>query len=148
MNLASIQFPVFNPYGSATIEIYISGCNRNCLNCCNFELQNFSYGKKLIVKELIKELKKREKLFEIISIVGGDLLCQKEEEAKALVIALRDAFPIIPLWLFTGEDEKQKIPDWCFNYFNVIKYGKYIEKEKQKGFPASKNQKIWKNPFK
>jgi hypothetical protein len=141
VNIAGVIFPVFNPYQKATVEIYISGCYMKCPSCHNKELQDFKYGEKLNKEKLISYLIEREDLFSIVSITGGELLDQNKEEAKAISYWIIHALPGKKFWLFTGK-EKQDIPDWVFEYFDVVKIGCYREEEKQEGFPASKNQKV------
>lgn len=146
MNIAGIQFPVFNPYQKATIEIYISGCSKGCIGCHNPELQDFKYGKKLNKDEIITYLMEREKLFSILAFTGGEWLDQNLEEVKDIIYWIIHALPDygnkkIEFWLFTGK-EKFQIPNWCFEYFDKIKIGCYEEKLKQEGFPASSNQKL------
>ena len=144
MNLVELQYPVFKPYNTPTLEIYLAGCTRNCKGCCNPELQDFNVGKPLIIEDLIEYLKPRIMLFKVISIVGGDLLCQNEEDALKLIVGLKTAFPTQGFWLFTGLPTLEQMPKWCFYNFDVIKYGEYKEELKQEGFPASSNQQIWK----
>jgi hypothetical protein len=148
VNLAGIQFPVFNPYGKSTVEIYISGCYMKCPSCHNKELQDFKYGEKLDKNKLVSYLIQREGLFSIVAITGGELLDQDKKEAQDLVYWLIHACPDIygddrriKFWLFTGK-EKQDIPDWVFEYFDIVKMGCYKVNKKQEGFPASKNQKV------
>jgi organic radical activating enzyme len=141
MKLAAIQFPVFNPYQKAAIEIYISGCKAGCVNCHNKELQNFNYGKNLDIEELIGYLKVRELFFDIISITGGDLYFQDEIEAMHLCSTLKLCFPDKELWLFTGAELNQ-VPNWYLKIFTYIKSGVYDENVRQEGFPASRNQKL------
>jgi len=143
MNIASVQWPVFNPYVDATIEIYVSGCYRNCEGCHNPELHDFDIGEMLDTELLIENLLTKNHLFSIISISGGDLLCHPEEEAILLVEALKFAFPEKKLWLFTGENNFNNIPSWAREKFDVIKYGAYIKELSQVGFPSSTNQQIW-----
>jgi len=154
MNIASIQWPTFNPYGKATVELYVSGCNRRCKNCHNPELQNYNYGESINFENLINYLKDREKLFSIISITGGDLLEQKESEAEELILKLKENFPHKEYWLFTGAtfeefvDIEEQTGDilfvWIKKYFDYIKVGPYKEELKQEGFPSSSNQKLLK----
>jgi len=144
MKIASVQFPVFNPYKVATAEIYVSGCTRNCCGCHNPELANFEYGEELDIDKLITRLNERKELFKAISISGGDLLCHSQEDAFKLAFKLKGAFPDKEFWLFTGENEFSNIPTWATAIFDVIKYGKYMQDLKQDCFPASSNQKIWK----
>jgi anaerobic ribonucleoside-triphosphate reductase activating protein len=145
MNIASIQFPCFNPYMEPTIEIYVSGCNRKCKGCHNPELQNFNYGEPLDLEKLINYLKEREELFTSISITGGDLLEQNSNEAYIFITELRLNFPNKMLWLFTGA-EKEEVLSYklLINNFDFIKVGKYIVELEQEGFPTSVNQELLK----
>lgn len=141
MNIAAVQFPVFNPYGKSTVEIYVSGCYMKCPKCHNPELQNFEYGEKLDKGKLISFLIQRENLFRVVSITGGELLDQNKKEAEDIAYWIIHALPKAEFWLFTGK-ERQDIPDWVFRHFDKVKLGCYKEDEKQEGFPASKNQKL------
>jgi anaerobic ribonucleoside-triphosphate reductase activating protein len=148
MNLGGIQFPVFSPYGKPTIEIYISGCGRYCNGCHNPELQNFDYGTLLNTDWLIKYLKEREELFDIISFTGGDLLENAERVFDGflnewLIKLLQIAFPNKEFWLFTGATQEE-LPQWTKELFDYIKVGRYDETLKHDGFPASSNQKLLK----
>jgi len=142
MNISSIVFPIFKPYDKAAIEIYIAGCYRACPGCCNPELQDFNFGSPLVWEEVEAHLKERESLFEVISILGGDLMCQPLREAREFIDNIKTAFPNKELWLFTGSELTDLLP-WVFWKFDVIKYGSYKQELKQEGFPASTNQKLW-----
>lgn len=139
MNLGGIVFPAHSPYDGIAYEIYPSGCTRNCPGCHNPELQDFNYGEYLDIAKLIEDIKSKEKWIDIISFLGGDLLCHPKYEAMLLVIAIKSAFPDKKLWLFTGATEEE-LPKWVKEIFDVIKVGKYIQKLHQDGFPASSNQ--------
>jgi len=143
MKIGGEVFPAFQPYIKPAYEIHISGCTRNCLGCQNPELQDFNYGEELDVNEYIKKLKKRTKFYEVISILGGDLLCQDFFEAENFARMLRVAFPKKDLWLFTGE-KIHLVPRWAKEVFDYIKVGEYKEEMKQEGFPASTNQQLLK----
>ena len=143
MNLGGEIFPAFNPYNKPTYEIHISGCTRKCKGCHNKELQNFNFGSPLNLDSYIPNLIKKEKFFDAISIVGGDLLCQKEEDALEFISLLRKHFPDKDLWLFTGATEEE-LPLWAKELFDYIKVGCYKEELKQIGFPSSSNQKVLK----
>lgn len=143
MNLAALQWPCFVPYQEATVEIYLSGCKgRNCKGCHNPELRDFNFGKKLDYEEVLKYLEQRVDLFKIISITGGDPLLQDLDELHKFIAFLTTHFPLKLFWLFTGA-EFEEVPEWCKKSFAVIKTGIYNVNEKQEGFPASKNQKVW-----
>jgi organic radical activating enzyme len=139
MNIAGTIKDAINAYDAIAYEIYVSGCTRNCKGCHSPELQDFSYGEKLDTRKLMDNMHKEEGWFDIISIIGGDLLCQDEYEAIEFVLDLKLEFPNKKFWLFTGADE---VPLLWLHLFDVVKYGRYDESQKQNGFPASKNQKI------
>jgi anaerobic ribonucleoside-triphosphate reductase activating protein len=143
MHIGGIQFPVFKPYKKAAYEIYVSGCKRNCHDCHNPELQNFNFGEKLDLNKLIIDIKKVKNLVEIISITGGDLLCNDPIKSEKLAGNIRVNFTDKELWLFTGANKKE-CPDWVWKLFDVVKLGHYDHKTRTGGFPASKNQKILK----
>ena len=143
MKIGGEVFPAFNPYNKSTYEIHVSGCTRKCKGCHNSDLQDFTFGENLDLNEYIKKLRKRAKFYDIIAILGGDLLCQEFDEARAFAIQLRTAFRKKELWLFTGE-EIHGVPKWAKEVFDYIKTGPYMEKFKQEGFPASSNQKLLK----
>jgi anaerobic ribonucleoside-triphosphate reductase activating protein len=140
MNIAAIQFPVFTPYKLPTVEIYVSGCTNYCTDCHNEELWDFNYGEKLNIEKLLNYLLERQDLFDCISILGGDLLCQDESDAVNLMWNLHFYFKgKKEFWLFTGKDS---FPEWCNNYFDYIKLGKYIPELTTAGFPSSSNQQL------
>ncbi len=141
MNLAKIQFPVFNPYIKSAIEIYISGCFRRCVNCHNKELQDFNYGEFLEVEHVISYLKERQHLFSIISITGGDILCHPFFPAFEFVSNLKNVFSDKEFWLFTGAEITSIVSDWK-KIFDKIKTGVYDERLRVEGFPASSNQRL------
>lgn len=142
MNLASLQFPTFKPYQAATIEIYISGCNRKCEGCHNPELHDFNFGKPLVTRELLLYIHARVDLIKNIALLGGDLLQQDLEEALFLVGLLRLNFPDKKLWLFTGA-EREECPEWVWNLFDVVKTGRFdkeVYNEVEEAFPITNNQ--------
>jgi hypothetical protein len=143
MNIAEVIYPVFNPYKKPACEVYVSGCSRKCKECHNPELQNYYFGEELNIIELISKLKEAERLFDIISITGGDLLCQDDGTARLFVSQIKINFPIKEYWLFTGAD-RSGLSNWVYYNFDYIKIGKYDYTLKKEGFPSSANQKLLK----
>jgi anaerobic ribonucleoside-triphosphate reductase activating protein len=142
MNLAGVIFPALNVYDGVAVEIYISGCYRNCPGCHNKEMQNFNYGQFLNINKLVQYLKEREEWFDVIAFLGGDILCQPNLVSGGLITILSRQFPKKKFWLFTGA-ELSEVPQWAKDYFNVIKCGKYIEELATNDFPTSSNQKLY-----
>lgn len=122
MKLAGTEFNLLD----GTFDIFVSGCYRECKGCFNPEAQDFNFGEELNVEVLIKKIKEHNNLIKSIRIMGGDLLCQDEIIALDFSTVLFKEFPEKDLVLYTGE-YKDNIPKWCFELFNAIKYGPYIE---------------------
>jgi len=141
MKLAGLQFPVFNPYNQPTIEIYISGCNKTCDGCCSPELKDFDYGDELVLDVIGRYFAKNAGMYDVVSVLGGDLLEQDETEAEEFSKYLRTCLAQkgIKMWLFTGHND---VPDWCKLYYDVIKYGEYDKSKGQGVFPSSSNQTV------
>jgi anaerobic ribonucleoside-triphosphate reductase activating protein len=140
MYISGVIPHAINAYdGNIACEIYVSGCSRNCRNCHNKEMQNFTNGKYYTVKELYKYIEEYKEWFDVISFLGGDLLCN--DDGESYIQYLKYKLPTVPLYLFTGA-EKEELPSYVYRYFDWIKYGPYMEQLKKKGFPSSSNQKI------
>ena len=138
MNLAGTEFNV----DTGIFDIFVSGCNIKCPDCFNPEAQDFNFGEKLDSTSLVNKIKENEQLIKSIRIMGGDLLSQDEKRALLLAFSLKWSFNFITLILYTGEEEKN-IPNWCYEYFDQIIYGKYIKELKcENPLYGSSNQKI------
>ena len=135
-----------NAYDGVAVEIYVSGCTRGCTGCHNPELQNFDYGILLNEENLQKlkiELLTKSKWYDIISILGVDLLCQTREDAEGFSRFLKHYWSDKTLYLFTGADFDD-LPKWVFDVYDIIKCGVYVQELHQYTFPASSNQRIFK----
>ena len=139
MNIAGFVPNATNAYDGVAFEIYVSGCTSNCKGCHNPELQNFSFGREYRVDKLLMKLEESRGWFDIIAWLGGDLLDQPDAEEYARLV--KNMHQNTPMYLFTGKEYKD-IPKWCFELFDWIKFGPYIEELKQEGFPSSSNQGI------
>lgn len=144
MNIGGIIWDAVNIYDNVAVEIYISGCNHKCPNCHNPEMQDFNYGTTLYYLNLFIELYLKKEWFDIVAILGGDLLCQPLDESKDFIFWLKQQFSDKKLWLFTGKncEEIKEIAPWCFEYFDVIKTGRYIKELPPGDRLASSNQKL------
>lgn len=105
---------------------------------------DFKYGKPLKIEDIIGDIRKQEQEYgleyDIISILGGDLLCHPTRDAMLLAVNLKLSFRNKNFWLFTGANS---LPVWAYDVFDVIKYGEYKEElSTNGGFPASSNQKV------
>jgi organic radical activating enzyme len=125
MNIAGTEYSL----QTKSFDIFVSGCNRDCLGCFNPEAQDFNYGEPLDNNRFAEIMTKitDNDLIENIRIMGGDLLEQPNDEAYGFIYSLFWTMPKHKkLILYTGAEFKE-IPQWCFNLFNAIKYGRYIK---------------------
>lgn len=141
MKIAGTQL-AFNPYNKACYEIYVAGCNHHCPKCHSPQLWNFNNGVE-ITDDFFKNIIEKQEFYDVISLLGGDLLSQNEHDAFWFVLKLRTLFPTKEIWLFTGQDGEE-LPSWCLEFFDYIKVGRYDETLKQADFPASSNQRLLK----
>jgi anaerobic ribonucleoside-triphosphate reductase activating protein len=146
VKINSIVFPSYNSSDGISVDIFLSGCNREpkCKNCHNPELWNFDNGNDINYEEIIRWLKIKNELFDNVIIMGGEPLDQKD-----LVVLLEKIYKIKPIWLYTSY-ELDEIPKQIEKYCSYIKTGRYDETQLSKnnivyGIKlASKNQKIYK----
>jgi len=120
MNLAGTEYTL----ESKSFDIFVSGCTRNCPGCCNPEAQAFDFGSPLMLYDLMNKIRDSSNIIDNIRIMGGDLLCQDEVEACGFIGFLTGLNK--KLILYTGA-EFNEIPQWCFELFDAIKYGRYIQ---------------------
>ena len=145
MNIAGVNPNATGPYDGVAYEIYVSGCTLHCKYCQNPELQWFEYGTpwKTMRSTIASDLLDLKGWYDCVSILGGDLLSQDRNEAREFINEIK-SMTSVPIWLFTGYDV-DRIPKWVWKEFDVVKYGPYVDELKQEGFPASSNQRIWRN---
>lgn len=144
MNIAATQFSL----QTKSFEIYLSGCNRHCLNCHNPELQNFDIGENYYSKldDILGKIHEFSCIIENIWILGGEPLDQDIEELNNLLIILRRTNKKI--WLFTGY-EFLDVSTLTIKLIDFLKTGEYDEIKlvddniQYKIKLPSSNQKIW-----
>lgn len=142
--IVSTQFNLRN----RALEIYFSGCKRNCYGCHNPELQDFNKGIDYYkwLKQINLKLVEFDSIIDNVWILGGEPLDNDYWNIFEVILHIPKDKQI---WLFTGYDFEEvplifKI--WC----NYIKCGAYIEELKtsdniQYGIKlATSNQKIYK----
>ena len=134
MNIAGTEYTL----KEKAFDIFVSGCTRNCIGCFNPEAQSFDFGEKLDSKKIIRKIIEHDAVIDVIRVMGGDLLCQKESEAYIFSLVLKRSLK--KLHLYTGA-ELSEVPKWALNLFDVIKTGTYEESLKQTKDLASSNQK-------
>jgi anaerobic ribonucleoside-triphosphate reductase activating protein len=122
-------------------SVYFTGCIFNCPQCQNPELQNFSYGTKKCVNDVLNDINKNS-LAEWVCFLGGEPFYQHEFLFE-LCLGISK-----PIGIYTGyelDELKLKFPN-ILNIDNVkfLKTGKYVYQLTQiDEFPITSNQKIF-----
>ena len=146
-----LDFP--NVDGSC-ISLYVIGCEHNCKDCSNPELQDFNYPVKnkspeQVVLLLSDEFKKTP--FKQLTLIGGDPLHPKNiKDIKILLYYLKEN---VDVTVYTGYDveycKKNNISD--FKFLKCGCYNNKLNQESEKTDEyiqfASKNQKLYDEDF-
>lgn len=157
MRYAAIRpFDVSNGTGLG-VALFIQGCSLHCKGCFQPETWDFNGG-----QEFTQEAK--EKIFDYLrqpgitrfTILGGEPLeeCNLFELSK-LIHQIRDQFPHIKIWLYSGyttEQLAQRIREqqevhylkYILNNIDVLVAGPFIEEEKDLSLKwcGSRNQEV------
>lgn len=144
MNIAYIEYSI----AQKSLDIFISGCNNQCKDCCNPEIKDFTSGKDWheYIETIFNYLKKYDELIENIFLVGGSPNHQNTKDLEEFFNTLNTNKKI---WLFAGE-ELDKIQNIFKQKCDFIKCGEYIpslqcDDNIQYGIKlATSNQKIYK----
>ena len=124
--------------------VFLQGCPRRCPGCQNPELLDAGGGREAPQEEVLQEI--RGTLSPItrgITFSGGDPLMQPEA-LKELIARLREAFPRLDVWVFTGSryEEVQHLP--LLDQIDVLVDGPFEQDKKDLdlAFRGSANQRL------
>ena len=106
------------------LEVYVSGCIRDCPGCHNPEAQAFGNGMRWDKWLTANRYKLATGTFRNVWILGGDLLCQPEPaEVEEFLRSLRHIMPEeMDLWLWTGAYRKD-VPSSVLRHIDWLKTG-------------------------
>lgn len=134
------------------VSFFIQGCPHHCKGCFNPETWDFEGGKpytERVKEEIIKAIKANG-IQRNFSILGGEPLAGKNiEMTKDIVKTIRNIYPNIKIFLWTGydfEDSSHNIDFFeILQYVDVVIDGKFIEELKDLNLRlrGSSNQRIW-----
>lgn len=129
---------------TAAFTIWFSGCNFKCENCQNPVLWDSNYGTEYNWRKIADIAISVCKTYNMkyVVLLGGEPLQQFKTELVLLCDALKEAG--INIWLYTGYDIDD-VPNEIKKTLYTIKCGRYIDSLKQDGFPASSNQRVYRN---
>lgn len=134
------------------VSFFVQGCPHHCKGCFNPETWDFEGGKPYtegVKKEIIKAIKANG-IQRNFSVLGGEPLAgQNIEMTKDIVKTIRNIYPNIKIFLWTGYDFEDSSHDIDFfeilQYIDVVIDGKFIEELKDLNLRlrGSSNQRIW-----
>jgi len=134
------------------VSFFIQGCPHHCKGCFNPETWDFEGGKPYtegVKKEIIKAIKSNG-IRRNFSILGGEPLAGKNiEMTKDIVKTVRNTYPDIKIFLWTGYNFEDSSHDMDFfeiiQYVDVVIDGKFIEELKDLNLRlrGSSNQRVW-----
>lgn len=127
---------------TASLTIWFAGCNFGCKKCYNRQLWSKENGRKYHaepVAHLVRATCNKLNLKSVV-LLGGEPLQQNKEELLLLCRLLHECG--LKIWLYTGYEFDEVDKD-ILQYIYTIKCGRYVDKLKQDGFPASSNQNVY-----
>lgn len=119
MNIVSTQYAL----NRETLEIYFSGCNFHCPGCQNEELWDFNLGSEWSGWLISLDRKIKSNLVKEVWVLGGEVLHQDHDELINFLKYLNQFNK--PVWLWTGVDTLNDIPEDVIKLINYVKIGKY-----------------------
>lgn len=129
----------------AALTIWFSGCHFRCRGCHNKKLWDRESGRDYNTDKLAHDVLIEVSRLNIADVVllGGEPLDQDICQLTRLCMLLHRHG--VKIWLYTGY-EFDDVPVVIKEYLHVMKCGRYIEElRNERGFPATLNQKIYKN---
>lgn len=138
------RYDLVNTPGTDTpaFTIWFSGCSMHCKGCYNEILwdpkHGESYDKKTVLFDICYECDKQN--VHTVVFLGGEPMEQTYSDLKFLAYKLHGYG--YKIWLYTGWEFEQ-VPDDFKKYLDTIKCGKYDETLLTGKFPASSNQRIF-----
>ncbi|MEA4826690.1 MAG: anaerobic ribonucleoside-triphosphate reductase activating protein [Clostridium sp.] len=127
--------------------LFLSGCNHNCDECHNKEMQSFQYGDEVEIKEILNRIKSNVPLIKGVTFSGGEPF----EQAQGLSILARFIKNEgLNIWCYTGYtlEEIVESGDTCkldlLSHIDILVDGKF-EKNLVEGalkYTGSSNQRI------
>jgi len=130
MRYYSSECPILSATDGLSYEIALTGCHFNCKGCHNKNLQDFNVGTELNrynLGLLIDDIGFYRTRIDNIDIIGGEPLDQNHDEFLAFLQILKNRFPELGIWIYTGYEIHQ-VPSDILRYSDYIKCGRYIEK--------------------
>ena len=131
------------------ISVYTYGCIFHCKNCFNSELWDLDRGE-IWTDDTTDYLISLVKSLNIsrVSFLGGEpLLDRNIDELKRVLKRLREEFPKIQIWVYSGytyEQIKDRNLNDLLSYIDILVDGRYVDelRDYTLKFRGSSNQRV------
>ena len=153
MNYTKInEYDVANGPG-VRVSLWVSGCSLNCPGCHNKDSQKFYCGQKWnlpSIQRLVKALSAS--FIQGLTLTGGHPLEEENlKEVNNIVTMVREYFPHLDIWLYTGYTltlehfvNNQSLLNKVIMNCDVVVDGPYIQEERDitLKWRGSRNQRV------
>lgn len=129
------------------VSLFVQGCHFHCKNCFNKSTWDFNGGKEFTndtMKKIFNLLKRP--YIKRFTLLGGEPLAEENiETSKEILKTIRNTYPNIKIWLYTGYEKDNIIDKSILDYVDVLVDGKYKDelRDLSLAFRGSKNQNIY-----
>ena len=129
------------------VSLFVQGCHFHCKNCFNKSTWDFNGGKEFTndtMKEIFNLLKRP--YIKRFTLLGGEPLAEENiETSKEILKTIRNTYPNIKIWLYTGYEKDNIIDKSILDYVDVLVDGQYKDELRDLSLPfrGSKNQNIY-----
>lgn len=131
------------------ISVYTYGCIFHCKNCFNSELWDLDKGEIWTddTTEYLISLVKSSNISRVSFLGGEPLLDRNINELKKVLKRLREEFPKIQIWVYSGytyEQIKDRNLHDLLSYIDILVDGRYVDelRDYTLKFRGSSNQRV------
>lgn len=153
MRYAGILCDDFVNGQNVCVSVWAQGCNLKCPGCHNAQTWDFNGGTEVTadtIPFIIKAISKNG-IQRNFSVLGGEPLCPENRNfVLELIQAVREAYPTIQIFLWTGyelselKEENDPIVDKVLSLVDTLITGRFVITERDITLPlrGSRNQQI------
>ncbi|WP_097026634.1 anaerobic ribonucleoside-triphosphate reductase activating protein [Clostridium peptidivorans] len=129
--------------------VFVSGCNHRCDGCHNEIMQDFAYGDKVLIEEVLERIKSNIPVIKGVTFSGGEPFEQAQDLSK---LASDTKKFNLNIWCYTGFTFEEIINNISYNkqwmkllnQIDILVDGKFEESKKDSKlrYKGSSNQRI------
>ncbi|WP_186428704.1 anaerobic ribonucleoside-triphosphate reductase activating protein [Clostridium sp. BSD9I1] len=129
--------------------VYVSGCNHKCKGCHNEAMQDYDYGDKVLIEEVLQRIKDNIPVVKGVTFSGGEPF----EQAQVLSRLASEIRKLdLNIWCYTGftfeeiTNDTSNNKQWMelLNQIDILVDGRFEEgkKDRKLKYKGSSNQRI------